>query len=267
MKAVKYYMKKTGIMALLLALLTACNKEEQEVEKAIHVVVNGYNGSEHEWEVAIDTTKYSQYVSNGKFIIRSASITGFEATYIYRTAQLHGQMTLTDRTTGKVVLSQPLPATGTKAYFNFIYIDGKELALNEPAPDAATNKLGFYLYGIDKNTPVDMFLYRKDGSSGKEYREYLVKNVQPGKWVYIDYVAPVNFDNKSVLRNAFIYFTKAGTTDQWAFQDSEALSKLSLFGMSFPIAGEKGLVLPYFIKYSERPLEKSRMFFHPDRVW
>ncbi|MET6999873.1 hypothetical protein [Chitinophaga defluvii] len=265
MKKLIQYIKTAGILTLFIPIFAACNKEELEAEKAIQVIINGYNGSANELEVSIDTTRYDKSVANGNFILKPAAMIGFNAVYTYRSPALRSKVTLTDPATGEVFFSKPLPATGTKANFNYIYLDGKVVEVNPPAATDTINKLGFYIHYADSDAPFDIFLYRIDNTTGQEYRAYLAKHVKRGTWIYIDYIPSADFDSKQALSNAKICFTKAGTTDQWAFQDNETMSKLEPSGMGFPVAGEKGLVLPYFITPGSWQLEHSRLFFYPDR--
>lgn len=253
-------------MLLLSLVFTACNKDDLTREKAMHIVINGYNGTADELEVVIDTTRYDKTVSNGKFTLKPASVLGFNVVYTYPASKSPGILNIRNPSSGKILFSKSLPETGTKAAFNFIYIDNKEIEINTPAADPGTNKLGFYVYQKDNNDPVDIFLYRKDNESGNEYREYLAKNVVPKTWTYVNYMATANFQYKNELSGSSLCFTKAGTTDQWAFGDDENQSKVSAFGMSFPLAGEKGFVQPYIFAPGAAGLEQSRLFFHPDRV-
>jgi len=265
MKQLIQYMKIAGIITLLHTVLAACNKEELDPEKAIQVIINGYNGSANELEVSIDTTSYDKGIANGKYILQPTSLIGFNVVYTYRSPALRSKVTLTDPATGEVFFSKPLPVSGTKANFNYIYLDGKVIEVNPPAAADTTNKLGFYIHYADSDAPFDIFLYRIDNTTGQEYREYLARHVKRRTWIYIDYIPSADFDNKNALNNSKVCFTKAGTTDQWAFQDNETMSTLDPSGMGLPIAGEKGLVLPYFITPGSWQLEHSRLFFYPDR--
>jgi hypothetical protein len=94
-----------------------------------------------------------------------------------------------------------------------------------------------------------------------EYRTYLAKNVKPNTWIYADYTADEVFGASSILQNSSIYFTKAGTTDQWAFRYEESRSRVSTLGMRLPVTGEKGLVQQYFLVQGTWELERSPLFF------
>ncbi|NML21983.1 hypothetical protein HHL16_13925 [Pseudoflavitalea sp. G-6-1-2] len=262
----KQIIQRLFSIALLSSMLTACNKKDTNYEKAIHVLVTGYNGSEGVLQAAIDTTALDKEVAYGKYLTKANSILELNFTHSFLSGSKNQTLTLTDTTTNKVVFSKPLPEAGTKAFFNFVLIDGKELPLNPPAADASTNKIGFYIHTPGQDAAVDIIFYRKDANSETEYREYLARNVQPNKWVFVNYVSAAGFDQRDLLNVSKILFTKTGTTDQWAFNDDANLSKMDAGGMSLPLAGEKGLVLPYFIVPGEQ-LGRVRMFFSPDRLW
>jgi hypothetical protein len=266
MKRIISYTSLPAIFVLLILALTGCNKEEMNSERALQVVVNGYNGGSGNLEMAIDTTSYGASIVGGTYLMKPQSVIGTSIAYSYF-GQKQRMITLTETDSKKVLFSRPLPGTGAKATFNFIYLDGKELEINAPAPDAATNKLGIYVEYTDSDVPFDIFLYRMDNTTGQEYRCYLAKNVKPKTWIYFDYMAPADFGSKELLASSSIYFTRTGTTDQWAFQDNEALSKYSASNMSFPIIGEKGLVQPYFFVHTSGLMNRSRLFFYPDRQW
>jgi hypothetical protein len=254
-------------LALLWMVFAACNKDQQ-AEHAIQVSINGYNGSSNALMATIDTTAYDQKALNGNFIIKPASIFEFNAVYTYFPNQQSRMVTLTDTVTKKTIFTKPLYTTGTKASFNFLFVDGKELDVPSQAVDTATNKLSFYIHYPANDASIDIFLFKKDNTTGKEDRTYMAKSVKPNTWIHMNYVADTTFGNKSVLGSvARIYFTKAGTTDQWAFDDNENKSKMNAFGMALPLTKEKGLVQTYFLIPGKLEVEKARLFFHPDRPW
>jgi len=261
---IHYTGKKIGVLLLLLCF-TACNKENLNQQKAMQIVVNGYNGSANALQVLVDTTAYGPWVLNGKHILKPASVFEFNVVYTYPFNEPPQRVTLLDTITKKTVFSQALPATGTKALFNYLYFDGKELAVPTPAAAPSANPLSFYIRYTDNEEPFDISLYRTDNSTGQEYRAWLAKNVKPNTWIQVNYTADEAFDSNNELNNASICFTKPGTTGQWAFRDNENSSKLSVGGLGFPKAGETGIVLPYFLIPGDWTLETIRLFFHPDR--
>ncbi|MFD2556499.1 hypothetical protein [Sphingobacterium tabacisoli] len=257
---------RTSLCCILLSLVfVACNKEDMIREKAMHIIINGYNGDVNELEVTIDTTVYDKATKNGKFILQPESVIGFNVVYTYNPVVREQILRIKNTGTGKVMYTGALPNEGTKAIFNFIYLDGKELTLEIPQPNPSTNKLGFYLNNTGDNTPIDIFLYRKDESNGAEYRAYLAKNISPNSWIYTDYIAAPAFDDKNKVNKSTICFTKAGTTDEWAIEGDKNQSEVSAFGKGLPLAGEKGLVQPYFFTPNAGVLTHSSLFFYPDR--
>lgn len=258
------------ISVLLLALVpvafAACNKEDLKAGKAMQVLVAGYNSTDHALQISLDTTVYDVSVKNGDYIQKPASLVHFNATHLYTADRKNKMLVITDTVTRQEIFRQPLPADGTKAYFNFLYIDGKEVPSQAPPSDAHTSKLGFYIRYPESNAPMDIFLIRTDAVNGQEYRSYLARNVQPGRWVYTDYMADAQFATRNMLDGTHICFTKAGTTDQWAFHDDENKSKMTVSSLVLPKAGEAGLVQSYFVVQGTWGLEIGRMFFYPDRI-
>lgn len=261
MKQFINYKKAARLLLLLSLVFVACNKDSLDARKAMQVVINGYNGSENALLVTIDTTAYT-----GNKVLAPTAKFEFNVAYTYPGNQQEKIVTLTDTVTQKIIFTKSLPNSGTKAAINFLYLDGKVMEITPPPADTATNKLGFYIHYTLSEMPVDIFLYRLDNNTGEEYRTYLAKDVKPGNWVYVDYVAGEKFGTKGTLDDAAsLCFTKAGTTDQWAFEDNEYKSRTTA-GMGLPLAGERGLVLSYLITPGIFQLEYARMFFHPDRV-
>ena len=263
----KQFIKNITIIALIAGLFTACNKEDLDVEKAMHIVVNGYNGGANDLQMSIDTTQYGIAVRSGAYIMQPAAVISQNLVYSYRSEKKR-MLTLTDIVTQQVVYSREVPANSTNAVFNFIFLDGKELDINAPAADLATNKLGFYIHYTSSNEPFDIFLYRRDNTTGQEFRSYLAKNVTPGKWVYLDYAVPADFNTKQIIStsSASLCFTKAGTTDQWAFDNDQNKSTAPANSMGLPVEDEKGLVQPYFFTPLPYGQGLFNLFFYPDRL-
>ncbi|MGX5691065.1 hypothetical protein [Arcticibacter tournemirensis] len=260
MKVLNKYIRTAVLAVALISVLSACNKEDQNVERAMQIIVSGYNGGDNPLMIAIDTTRYNR----PNDILKPASLAGLNTVYSYST-QKERLLTITDTVTKKILYSKALPAGGSKANFNFIYLDGRELEVDEPVADPATNKLSFYIQYTADDSPFDIFLYNKNNESGKEHRQYLARNVRPRTWISLDYLPDEYFSDMNAVRAGSICFTKAGTTDEWAFNQDENMSKMSAFGLNLPKAGEKGLVLPYFVVQDATKLVYTRLFFYPDR--
>ncbi|PWG80322.1 hypothetical protein [Pararcticibacter amylolyticus] len=261
MKVLKKYIRTTLLSVLLISTLSACNKEDQDVEKAMHIIVSGYNAGDSPLMISIDTTRYNR--TND--IVKPTSLIGLNAVYTY-TTQKERLLTITDTVTQKVLYSKALPVSGSKANFNFVYLDGHELEIQTPTADPATNKLSFYIQYTADDSPFDIFLYRMDNDTGTEHRQYLARNVKSRTWINLNYVPDEYFSDYNAVRAGSICFTKTGTTDQWAFNQDENMSKLDASGLILPKAGEKGLVLPYFVVHdATSKLTYTRLFFYPDR--
>lgn len=239
---------------------SACNKDTPEVERAMHILINGYHGGEHPLVIAIDTTVFDH--KNGDFIIRPQSNIHFTTAYSYKTAKKR-LVTLTDTVTKKVVYSAELPENTIRVNFNYLYFDGKVQAVVPPAADPNVNKLGFYIYDKSVDFPIDISLQKINATSGDVRKEYIAKNVLPGTWVYVDYLPLKDFDKTADLRSATVHFTKANT-EEWAFEGDETKSKLGAEGFFFPKLNDKGKVQPYFIAPKVPNQIFSRLFFYLD---
>ncbi len=260
----KKYIKNIAFILVAMVLFTACNKENLDAEKAMQILLNGYNGGPNTLQMSIDTTQYGPEVAYGRYMINPASIIDKNLAYTYRANQ-KPELVLTDIVTKQIVYRKQLPTEGPKGLFNFIFLEGRELEINPPASDPATNKLGFYIYYPTNNDPFDVILYRRDNSTGQEFRSYLAKNVTPSRWLYVDYTADANFATKSLLGSSTVQFTKAGTTNEWAFDNDQARSSISTNGFFLPTTEEKGLVQPYFITPKPNNQGLVRLFFYADR--
>ncbi|QIH34659.1 hypothetical protein [Sphingobacterium sp. DR205] len=262
----KNLLTKTFFLSIALLLLgsplffSACNKETPEVERAMHILINGYNGGDHPLVVAIDTTVFDH--KEGAFIIKPQSNIHFTTAFSYKVPKKR-LVTLTDTVTKKVVYSAELPENTIKVNFNYLYFDGKVQELTPPAADPNVNKLGFYIYDKSIDFPIDISLQKVNATSGDVRKEYIAKNVLPGRWFYVDYLPPKDFDKNADLMSATVHFTKANT-DEWAFEGDETKSKLPAGGFFFPKLNDKGKVQPYFIAPKVPNQTFSRLFFYLD---
>ncbi len=248
------------LLSGILLFFSACNKDTPEVERAMHILINGHNGSAHPLVVAIDTTVYDH--KNGDFIIQPQSNIHFTTAFSYKEPKKRS-VTLTDTVTKQVVYRAELPENTIRVNFNYLYFDGKVQEVPVPASDPKVNKLGFYIYDKSIAYPVDISLQKVDATSGALIKEYIAKHVVPGSWVYVDYLASADFGSEGDLRNATVNFTKAGT-DEWAFESDEAKSKLPAAGFFFPELNDTGKVQPYFIAPKVPNQLFSRLFFYLD---
>ena len=251
MQQIQSNIKKLALFVLLTTGLGACNKEAA-LNKAVSIQISGYNIGSTELEVSIDTVVYRN------FKILPDQELNFGKIFTYPSGKNEAVLKIKDLTTGKDIYQQQLNLNSTKLelFFPFVLIDGKQLDTKPPAADPATNKLGFYIHYPQSTDAIDIFMKNDDGEM-----VYLAQNVQPSTWVYADYLAQESFlrPNKQYT----VYFTKAGTTDTWAFNDNEYMSKIGESTLITPAKGEKGLVRTYFITPGSVDLRVVRLFKRP----
>lgn len=249
------YIKKIAFIALIAGLFTACNKD-METTKAVAFDIAGYNTTNNDLEISVDTLAFS------KSPIMANSVVSFGKVYTYPSGKNEAQISIRDKQSGSEVWKQTVRLSGTdmEQFFPFVYIDGKVLEVNTPAADPATNKIGFYIHYPASNDAIDVFIKNEAGEVA-----YFAKKVIPGSWVYSNYVTQGGFF-QNANGNFYIYCTKAGTTDNWAFDDNEDKSKVSNNnnGTFFPLLpNQKGNVRSYFITPGSSQMELVRLFKKP----
>lgn len=242
-------------MALVAGLFTACNKD-METTKALSFDIAGYNTTNNDLEISVDTVAFS------KSLLTANSVVSFGKVYTYPSGKNEAQITIRDKQSGSEVWKQTVRLSGAEKeqFFPFVYIDGKVLEVNPPAADPATNKIGFYIHYPANNDAIDVFIKNEAGQVA-----YFAKNVIPGSWVYSDYVTQDGFF-QNPNGNFYIYCTKAGTTDNWAFENDENKSKIpnNNNGTFFPLLHtQKGNVRTYFITPGSSQMKLVRLFKKP----
>lgn len=238
-------------LLVLLNMFIACDKEK-EAAKAIGVEVWGYNVGDAELEASIDTTVYRNFTTlPDKPVI-------FNKIYTFPSAKKEALLAIKDKTSGKEVFRQQLDLGGStlELFFPFVFINGNALKIEPPVADPATNKMGFYIHYPQSEDALDIFLRNEAGQIA-----YIAQNVKPGAWIYASYLPQEGFKDKS--KDYTLCFTKAGTTDSWYFENSEAISSPGETGLLFPKGEEKGLVRTYFVTPSALQLEVMRLFKRP----
>jgi hypothetical protein len=241
----RQYQHKLLINCLLFVLLAACNKDIPAV-KAVNVTIRGYNVSNSSFEVSIDTTEYKQRPLHGNGVI------GFSYVYPYvPDQQQQASFRVKDRDNGNTIMQQPLDFTSGQLEFFYplVYLGDRLLEVTPPPADAETNKLGFYIHYPQSDDLIDIFMY----NAGTGQIAYLAKEVTPQTWVYADYIPEAGFSDKNELSSCIVYFTKTGTTDQWAFDNDEYLSQDYATSMFIPHKGHNlNKVQPYFVTPSHQ---------------
>lgn len=251
MKQIISTIKLSGIFALLLAGISSCNKEAA-VSKAVSIEIKGFNVSNSPLEISVDTVVYRD------FKVPSNTEVNFSKVFTYPSSTNEVVLRIKDVNSGKEIYQQQLTLNTNQIerFYQFILLDGKQLEFNPPAADPNTNKIGFYIHYPASSDPIDVYMQNDEGQ-----KVYLAKNVTPSTWVYADYAGHEAFNNPST--NYIVYFTKAGTTDAWAFNDNQYMSQSYEDGMFIPQNGVKGRVCSYFITPGSVDLRAVRLFAIP----
>jgi hypothetical protein len=247
-------MKKTiekiiGIV-FVMGLFTACNKETL-TEKAVNITIVGYNTSSEELEVSLDTVVYK------KNLLAANNEIAFGKSYAYFQGKAQATLRIKEKMSGKEIFNRQITFSGAELepFFNFLYVDGKEITVQLPVANPSTNKLGFYVHYPPSSDALDIFMKNNAGEL-----TYLAKNVKPGTWVYTDYMAQAGFKEPNV--DYPLYFTKAGTTNNWAF-GTENLSK-NVSQTKIPRTDNtKGVVQAYFVTPNNSNTTVVRLFNPP----
>ena len=248
MKQIILNIKKWGLFALLLTAITACNKEA-DVTKAVSIEIKGFNIGNAELQISVDTLVYRN------FQVAPNQELNFGKIFTYPSSTNEVALRIKDLSSGKEVYTQQLKLNNSdmERFFQFVLIDGHQLELKPPAADPATNKIGFYIHYPQSSDPIDIIMKNTEGQM-----VYLAQNVQPSTWVYTAYLTQAGFENPNT--NYTLNFTKAGTTDAWAFNDNEYMSQSSEDAMFMPQSGQKGRVCSYFVTPGTVDLRVVRLF-------
>lgn len=240
--------KKLACLVALVTTFAACNKSDITT-KAVSIQIGGYNVGNSELQVTIDTVVYN------KFNTGPDKLLNFRNVYTYPSTQGQAILKIKDLISGKEVYqtSLTLGSKDLERFFPFVFLNGSPLEIKAPAADPATNKMAFYIYYPQSDDALDVYMKNKENEI-----VYIAKNVKPGTWAYSEYNTTTGFTNLSETYTW--YFVKAGTTDQWAFNDSEWMSQYATGTLSIPKKGEKGRVQTYFVTPSTNQLDVASLF-------
>jgi hypothetical protein len=252
MKQIISNIKKSGLVVLLMAGLNACNKEV-DATKAISIEIKGFNIGNAELQITVDTLVYRN------FQVAPNEELNFGKVFTYPSSKNEVTLKIKDLISGKDVYQQQLVLNNSdlERFFQFVLIDGHQLEVKPPAADPATNKVGFYIHYPQSSDLIDIYIKNEEGQLVN-----LAQNVPPSTWVYTDYLTQQGFENPNT--NYDIIFTRAGTTDVWAFNDNEYMSQTSEDAMFLPQNGQKGLVCSYFVTPGSIDLRLVRLFKRPE---
>ena len=240
--------KRIAFFIAMVVALAACNKDEMTT-KAVSIQIGGYNIGNSELQVTIDTVVYD------KFKTAPDKLLNFRNVYTYPSTKGEAVLKIKDLVSGKEVYQSTL-TLGNKdleRFFPFVFLNGSPLEIKAPAADPATNKMAFYVYYPQSNDVLDIYMKNEKGEMVS-----IAKNVKPGTWSYSEYVTTTGFTNTS--SSYTWHFVKAGTIDQWAFNDDAYMSQFSTGTLSIPKKGEKGRVQTYFVTPTTNQLDIAALF-------
>lgn len=227
------------IASLTVLALASCNKEI-DTSKVINVTFHGYNLSDMQLLVTLDTVVFDQKVQQANTRLN------FSMVYPYFSGKKEAVLRVKDTITGKELFHETLDLTSGQLefHFNLVNINGSLVDVKPPASDTSTNKLGFYIYYPESTDLIDIILYNT--TTGQLV--YLAQNVAPQTWVYTDYVLTDGFRKKEEVGSSIVYFFKAGSIEQFAFFDDEYKSQVTAFSWYLPHSlYDLGKVQSYFI--------------------
>ena len=228
--------------------VAACNKDEITT-KAVSIQIGGYNVGNSELQVTIDTVVYD------KFKTVPDKLLNFRNVYTYPSTKGQAVLKIKDLVAGKEVYQHTL-TLGNKdleRFFPFVFLNGSPLEIKAPSADPSTNKIALYIHYPPSNDVLDVYMKNEKGETVS-----IAKNVKPGTWSYSEYVTATGFSNAS--SNYTWHFVKAGTVDQWAFNDDAYMSQCSTGTLSIPKKGEKGRVQTYFVTPTTNQLDVVALF-------
>ncbi len=240
--------KRLILFTAITIAVVACNKDEITT-KAVSIQIGGYNIGNSELQVTIDTVVYD------KFKTAPDKLLNFRNVYTYPSTKGEAVLRIKDLVSGKEVYQNTL-TLGNKdleRFFPFVFLNGSPLEIKAPAADPATNKMAFYIHYPPSNDLLDIYMKNEKGEMVS-----IAKNVKPGTWSYSEYVTTTGFNNTSTTYTW--HFVKAGTTNQWAFNDNEYMSQFSTGTLDIPKKGEKGRVQPYFVTPTTNQLDVVSLF-------
>ena len=215
MKLNKIYLIRMSMMLLLLAGV-GCKKNNNDFfykGRMLAVTVKGYNASEEELLVKLDTFKYKEPLKPNQI---------FDQTEAYTFLGDDKPITLiiTEKSSGKVVLEKTMKKGDGPTTFNFLYMDGKAGDMPQlPAVEEGKIKISYLFKPLltKYNEPVDI-AFGKYYFFPKVFEEIVrLKNVKPNEFsetaTIPTFSSPGVYNGKKtpILFRAYIY--KAGTNE------------------------------------------------------
>lgn len=179
MRTIKlFYAILTGAFLLVLA---ACNKGEDDFfykGEVLTVNLTGYNGSSEELEVKIDTVKFKYAVPPNEAINQSDA-------YLFSGNQATAKLTITEKSTGKLVLERELKKNERIATVNLFYMDGmvSELPKIPPVEEGKVKMIYMFRPTVTNYTGLlDIEAIKIDQLSGASEKIGRINNVKPNEF-------------------------------------------------------------------------------------
>ncbi|MGM1430192.1 hypothetical protein ACS126_13105 [Sphingobacterium lactis] len=226
------------LVSTMLLSLGACDKNDEKFfydTEATSILIKGYNGSNENLEVQIDTFKFKSLIAPNENISQTEK-------FIFTPDQASAKLLIKEKSTGKIILEKELKKGESQVEISVPYFDGKLLTVTPPAADPNINKVGLYIINKENNDLADIWLVDENLSQLTVFG----KNIAPNKWVFLD------VDYTTTLTN-YPFFYKAGSLgaeDEGYFKNNMWSSYLET-NPFFPTDGSKGQVRSFVIIYDE----------------
>ncbi|OYD43616.1 hypothetical protein CHT99_01180 [Sphingobacterium cellulitidis] len=220
----------------MLLSLGACDKNDEKFfydTEATSILIKGYNGSNENLEVQIDTFKFKNLITPNGYISQTEK-------FIFTPDQASAKLLIKEKSTGKIILEKELKKGESQVEISVPYFDGKLLTVTPPAADPNINKVGLYIINKENNDLADLVI------EDSEFNPLTIigRNIEPNKWQYYD----VDFSTR--LNDLFPVFYKSGNKGIGYFFDDVYRSYIS-GNPFFPTDGSKGQVRSFVIIYDE----------------
>lgn len=172
---------KSSWLLLCVILLAACNKDNDSFlykELLFPISISGYNATQEELTVKVDTFKLPASLGKQGSFAQSAS-------YIFRGDKHKVMLNISEKNTGKLVLEKEIKKDDSTFSLNFLYMDGRVSDMPEK-PAVVDEKISFIYMFIPSVTnysePVD-FVIGKYYITPKAFEELArIKNVKPNEF-------------------------------------------------------------------------------------
>lgn len=205
---------KTLFVASSLLALAACNKGSDNFSykgDMLPVTLKGYNASGTELDVKLDTFKYDLI---GSLFDRTEA-------YIVPQNKSSIKLSVTERTTGKVLLEKQLKKEDGPAKFSFFYIDGKTGDMPEKAAiEEGTIKISYMFMPTLTNysEPVDIVLGKYYVTPKVLEEMAIIKNVKPYQFsetvtLPTFSTAMTQYNGVNTIVSFVVYIYKAGSKE------------------------------------------------------